>query len=146
MRNFKRFSLRAMLLITALIATILWLFLPMIRNDAYAEFEVVDVSVAPDNKIQIVTDSKMTRNCRVSFSAPANPVIGATPEPRFLFPGWPEKRQTFYIGKLATGKPNIEDFKISNGQKFRLDANNPDLVIFENNMAELKLTFKLVRN
>ena len=43
MRNLKRFSLRAMLLIIALVAAALWLFLPLIRNDAYAEFEVVDV-------------------------------------------------------------------------------------------------------
>ena len=146
MRNLKRFSLRAMLLIIALVAAALWLFLPLIRNDAYAEFEVVDVSVTQDNKIQIVTDSKITRNCRVGFTAPANPVIGASAEPRFLFPGWPEKRQTFYIGKLASGKPKIADFKISNGQKFRLDANSPDLVVFENSMAELKLTFKLMQN
>ena len=142
MRSLKRFSIRSMLIAVLLVSVAFWLFLPLIRGDAYAEYKVLDLSITPSNEIQIVTDAKITRNCLVGFSAPASPIIGATPEPRFLFPGWPESRQVFYIGKLATGTPNISDFKITKGQIVRLDARNPDLVVFANPTAELKLTFK----
>ena len=90
MRNWKRFSIRSMLILMVLVSGVLWLFLPLIRGDAYAEFTVLDVAITPKNEIQIVVDSKKTRNCTIGLSAPSSPIVGATQEPWFVFPGWPE--------------------------------------------------------
>ena len=141
MRLPKRFSIRAILLFTVVAALLLWLFLPLIRGDAYAEYHIVDLSVTSDNKIQVVADAKVTRNCRIGFSSPKSPVIGASPEQMFVFPGWPERRQFFYIGNLANGNPDIADFQISKGQTLRLDSRNPELIVFSNGNSELKLSF-----
>lgn len=142
MRNWKRFSIRSMLILMVLVSGVLWLFLPLIRGDAYAEFTVLDVAITPKNEIQIVVDSKKTRNCTIGLSAPSSPIVGATQEPWFVFPGWPENRQVFYIGSLANGVPDANHISLIEGQEIRLDSRNPELLVYTNAGEELKLSFK----